>query len=93
MPKITAQLEYLDETLMRVTPAIFAAGIDLNEDKNGHTSHLVITTVERQALIRTLKRSFGAKLNDKNQNYNVVSAVVLLSYLQNKGFKSSDEPW
>ena len=92
MPKITASLEYLDETLFKVTPAVFGALIDMKEDSKGHASHLVITKAERQKLIQSLKSSFGSKLSAKNQNYIVSAASVLLSYLQ-KDFKCSDEPW
>jgi hypothetical protein len=92
MPKITATLEYLDETLFKVTPAVFGALIDMKADIQGHVSHLVITKAERQKLIQSLKSSFGSKLSAKNQNYTVSAASVLLSYLQ-KDFKCSDEPW
>ena len=92
MPKITASLEYLDETLFQATPAVFGALIDMKEDSKGHASHLVITMAERQRLIQSLKSSFGSKLSAKNQNYTVSAASVLLSYLQ-KDFKCSDEPW
>lgn len=92
MPKITASLEYLDETLFKVTPVVFGALIDMKEDSQGHASHLTITKAERQKLIRDIKISFGSKLSAKNQNYTVSSASVLLSYLQ-KDFKCSDDPW
>jgi len=92
MPKITASLEYLDETIFKITPVVFGALIDMKEDRQGHASHLVITKAERQKLIQSLKNSFGSKLSAKNQNYTVSAASVLLSYLQ-KDFKCSDEPW
>jgi hypothetical protein len=92
MPKISATLEYLDETLFKATPAVFASLIDMKEDSQGHASHLVITKAERQKLIHDIKATFGSKLSAKNQNYTVSTASVLLSYLQ-KDFKCSDEPW
>lgn len=92
MPKITALLEYLDETLFKATPAVFGALIDMKADSQGHANHLVITKTERQKLVQSLKDSFGSKLSAKNQNYTVSAASVLLSYLQ-KDFKCSDEPW
>ncbi|MDB5988968.1 MAG: hypothetical protein JWQ10_371 [Herbaspirillum sp.] len=91
IPKITASLEYLDETLFKAAPVVFGSLIDMRADHLGHASHLVITAAERKGLIRNIKSSFGAKLDAKNQNYIVSSAWVLLSGLQK--FKSSDEPW
>lgn len=92
IPKITASLDYLDETLFKAAPVVFASLIDMRADHLGHASHLVITRAERNELIRNIKSSFGAKLNAKDQNYIVSSAWVLLSGLQ-KTFKSSDDPW
>lgn len=92
MPTITASLEYIDETLFQATPTVFGALIDMKADSHGHASHLVITKVERQQLIRQINSSFGSKLNKKNQNYTVGSASALRAYLQ-KDFKCSDEPW
>ncbi len=92
MPKITASLEYVDETLFKVTPAVFGSLIDMKADSHGHANHLVITKAERQELIHDIKTSFGSKLSAKNQNYTVSAASVLLSGLQ-KDFKCSDEPW
>jgi hypothetical protein len=88
--KITSSLEFLDETLFKATPLVFATLIDENADSLGHVSHLVVTKVERQKLIQYLKNSFGSKLSAKNQNYTVRTASVLLSYLQ-KDYKCADE--
>ena len=92
MPKITASLEFVDETIFKTTPAVFATLIDTKEDIEGHINHLVITKAERQRLIQNLKDSFGSKLTADRQNYTVSTASVLLSMLQ-KNFKCSDEPW
>ena len=92
MPKITASLEFIDETLYKAVPVVFGSLIDMRPDSQGHASHLVITKAERQKLIHDIKSSFGSKLREKNQNYIVGSASVLLAYLQ-KDFKCSDEPW
>ena len=43
-------------------------------------------------LIQDLEGEFGDLLQAKNHNYVVEAASVLLGYLQNNGFKSSDEP-
>ena len=64
----------------------------MKEDSNGHASHLIITKEEKARLISKLDDSFGAKLDQKDQNYTVSAASVLKGYL-NKDFKCSDEPW
>jgi hypothetical protein len=61
-------------------------------DSKGHASHLIITKEEKVGLISNLDDSFGAKLDQKGQNYTVSAAVILKGYL-NKDFKCSDEPW
>lgn len=91
MPQITASLEFVDQSLFKVTPLVFATLIDMKEDSKGHASHLVITKAERQKLIREINRMFGSKLDMKNSNYIVSAASVLKSYLL-KDFKSSDDP-
>lgn len=92
MPKITASLEYLDNTLFKATPLVFSTLIDLKADSQGHASHLVITKAERHKLIREINNLFGSKLDKKTQNYIVSSASVLRAYLK-KDFKNSDDPW
>ena len=90
-PKITAEVEYIDRTLMQATPAIFATLIDMKPDRQGNVSHLVITRVERDKLVRSLQLSFGKKADQDDQNLIVSSASVLRDYLAKKGFKCSDE--
>jgi hypothetical protein len=92
MPKIRADLDYIDQALFEAVPGIFATLIDAKADSQGHTSHLIITKAERQDLIEKLDTDFGSKLDEKNQNYGVTAASVLKAYLL-KDFKSADEPW
>jgi hypothetical protein len=92
MPKIRAQINYIDETLFKCTPLIFATLIDQKPDSKNHLSHLVITKKEREKLIQDLTAAFGRKLEGKEQNYIVSSASVLKAYLT-KNYKCSDEPW
>ena len=92
VPKIRAQIDYVDNTLFKVTPLIFATLIDQKPDSKNHLSHLIITKEEREKLLHTLKAAFGKKLEQKNQNYGVSSASVLKAYLT-KDYKCSDEPW
>jgi hypothetical protein len=61
-------------------------------DFKGHASRLIITKEDKARLISKLNGSFGAKLDQKDQNYAVSAARVLEDYL-NKDFKCSHEPW
>jgi hypothetical protein len=88
-PKIRASLEYIDRSLLEVTPLIFATLIDQTADKNGKVSHLIITKAERQRLLVALYLHFGQKMDLENQSYIVSSASVLKSYLLKS--KCSDE--
>lgn len=92
MPEITAQVEFLDQTLFKATPAVFAALIDSKPDSQNHVSHLIITKAQRKGLVTMIDRSFGQRLAQKDQNWTVSSASVLRSYLVGD-HKSSDDPW
>jgi hypothetical protein len=92
VPQVRAQLEFIDESLFKATPLIFATLINEKPDSKNHASHLIITKVERAKLIHDLKIEFGTKLDQKNPNYTVSSARVLKGYLL-KDFKCSDDPW
>ncbi len=92
MPELRGNLDFIDQALFEATPSVFATLIDMKEDSKGHASHLIITKEEKARLISKLDDSFGAKLDQKDQNYTVSAASVLKGYL-NKDFKCSDEPW
>jgi hypothetical protein len=92
MPKIRATLDDIDHTLFQAAPSIFATLIDPKPDSKNHVSHLIVTKAERKELIEALDLHFGAKLDQKDQNYTVGAASVLKEYFL-KGFKCSDEPW
>jgi hypothetical protein len=92
VPKIRALFDFIDESVFKITPLVFATLIDTKPDSKNHTSHLIITKAERDRVIETLNDSFGVKLDEKNPNYLVGSASVLRSYLR-KDWKCSDEPW
>lgn len=93
MPKITANLEYLDHSLFKLCPLVFAALIDQHPDKENHLSHLTITKAERDTLVRQLNLSFGKKMDQENQNWGVSAASVLKTYLTEKGYLFADDPW
>jgi len=92
VPKIRAELEYIDHALFDVAPVIFATLIDKKPDSMNHASHLIITKAERAKLIEKLTDNFGSKLDQKDQNYTVSAASVLKAYFL-KDFKCSDDPW
>ncbi|MCU1310610.1 MAG: hypothetical protein JWO20_1735 [Candidatus Angelobacter sp.] len=92
MPKIRAELEFVDRTLFDVTPLIFATLIDQKPDSKNHVSHLIITKTERTKLIDDLNVGFGSKLDEKNPNFRVGAASVLRTFFL-KDFKCADEPW
>jgi len=92
MPKIRAELEYVDHSLFDATPLIFATLIDQKPDSKNHASHLIITKAERAKLIDDLTGDFGSKLHQKDQNFTVSGASVLKAYFL-KDYKCSDDPW
>ncbi len=92
VPQIRGELEFIDKSLFEAAPGVFATLIDIKEDSKGHASHLIITKEQKATLISKLDDSFGAKMDQKDQNYTVSAASVLKAYL-NKDFKCSDEPW
>src|SRR5208337_3689333 len=62
VPKIRAQLEYIDHSLFDTAPLVFAVLIDQKPDSKNHVNHLIITRAERAKLIDDLNRDFGAML-------------------------------
>ena len=93
MSKITAILERNDNTLIKISPSVFIALVDMKEDSQGHANHLAISKKERQKLLSELRKHFGEKMKMKNQDGLVSSASVLTSYLENKGFKNAEDPY
>ncbi len=66
MPKLRAKNDMVDETIAKtMTPLVFFTLVDPNGDGQGHTSKLLITTAERDDLLRQLRVEFGTKLDDK----------------------------
>jgi len=93
LPKLSAQIEFIDEAIFKGTPAVFATLIQMKSNSHGGADHLIINKVEKEELIHRIKEIFGSKLEQQNQNYIVSSASVLEFYLEKKGYKTSDEPW
>ena len=93
MPEITAEMEYADESIFKMTPLIFATLISDKPDTKNHLSHLIITKAEGKKLVDSISSRFGSSLSEKNQNWTVSSASVLKTYLTENGYKFSDDPW
>ena len=90
VPKLNAQLEYIDKALFDATPMIFATLIDERPNAQNQMDRLAITKAERDKLVRSLDLSFGQKMKAADQNYTVSAASVLRHYLAEKGYKCSD---
>jgi hypothetical protein len=93
LPKINAQVEFVDKGIFKIAPAVVGALIQMKVNSHGGLDHLIITKAERDDLIHRIKEIFGDKLNQHDQNYIVGAASVLEFYLEKKGYKYSDEPW
>lgn len=90
LPKITAEIEYVDHSLFQATPLIFATLIDSVPDAENHMSKLIITKAQRKKLVDDLNSYFGKKMDTDQQNWIVSSASVLKAYLR-KDYTASDE--
>ena len=90
LPKLRASLDNIDESFMNLSNLVFIALIDTKPDKAGHMSKLVISSIQRQELIRQIRANFGKKLDLKIQPYLTSAASVLLGNLQ-KDYTCSDE--
>jgi hypothetical protein len=93
LPKIRAEIEFIDQGIFKMAPAVFGSLILMKENSHGGADHLIITKIERDDLVHQIKTAFGDKLTQKDQNWTVSAASVLEFYLEKKGYKCSDEPW
>jgi hypothetical protein len=90
--KMNARLDYVDQSIFKATPLVFATLIDPKPDAQNHMSRLAITQDERARLVGELDSDFGKKMDKENQDWLVSSASVLRHYLTKKGYKALDEP-
>jgi hypothetical protein len=90
MPKITAQMEYIDKSIFEASPLVFALLISDTPDKDGHASRLIITKQERNDLVMLIDGSFK-DVDAKNSRDVVAAASVIKSYLTKKGYTPADE--
>ena len=91
VPQIRATLEDMDRTLFKTCPVILFLIVDQKPDSEGHVSHFTITREQRDSLVKELDDTFGEKLNEKNQSYNIATASVLKDGLNAR--LCSDDPW
>ena len=77
MPKIRADLEYLDKIAFDSSPLVFATLISDVPDSQGHASHLVISCDDRKRLVDQIDSDFGEKLAAKDGDYYVSQAQIL----------------
>lgn len=94
LPKIHAQVEFVDQGIFKAAPAVFLTLIQQTKtNAHGGLDHLIVTKAERDDLVQQIKLAFGDKLSQHDQNWIVSAASVLEFYLEKKGYKCSDEPW
>jgi hypothetical protein len=93
MPEITAQVEYVDESIFKITPMVGLLLVLQKPDSKNHPSHLWITRQQGLEIITRLQRGFGGALDVKEQNWTTNSASVLRTVLRDKGYMYSDDPW
>lgn len=89
MPKIRARMDFQDTTLLQMSPVVFMTLIDFTQKDQSKPAHLAITRAERDKLLSTLRDDFGAKLDQKGQNYEVSTAGLLKGFLLK--YKCADE--
>lgn len=90
MPKIRAQLEYLDNAAFEASPLVFETLVSDVPDSQGHMSHLVISCDDRKRLVDQIDADFGAKLAEKKANFGVSQAQLFRTKLLE--FKCAEEP-
>jgi hypothetical protein len=91
MPQIRAAKDYIDQSLFESATLIFSTLIDLKADSQNHVSRLIVTRAERAQLLSDITTDFGSKLDQKDPNFQVGTAVILKDGLL-KDFKSADDP-
>lgn len=93
MPEITAQVEFINESIFKATPMVGMLLISHKPDSKNHLSHLSVTRQEARRLVTRLQTAFGKSLNDKDQNWTTGSASLIFTVLYDKGYKYTDDPW
>ena len=92
MPEVTAQIEYVNETIFKATPMVAYSLISTKPDSKNQLSHLSITRKQAQELVGSLQAGFGKSLDAKDQNWTTAAASLLRTFLRDKGYKYLDDP-
>ena len=87
MAKLNAQLEFTDKMFFDMSKAVYLMLADNNVSGNELISRMVITCAERDQLVRSLRLSFGSKLDQPNPNYIVGAGWFLREGLTNSKWK------
>lgn len=93
MPEVTAQVEYVNESVFKATPMVALSLVSNKPDSKNQLSHLSITRKQAQELINRLQSGFGKSLDAKDQNWTTSSASLMRTMLRDKGYKYADDPW
>lgn len=93
MPEVTAQIEFVDETIFKITPMVGLLLVSPRPDSKNHLSHLSITREQALKLVRRLEVGFGKSMDAKEPNWTASSASLLRVFLRDKGYQYSDDPW
>ena len=91
MPKLRADMEDLDKSLLLMSVMVFDVLISPAPDRAGRMSRLIVTKKERDTLVHQISISFK-RLDAKDESYPVSAATVLWEYLARKGYRCADEP-
>jgi len=93
MPEVTAQVEYVNESIFKATPMVAMSLISTKPDSKNHLSHLAITRKQAQELVGRLQSAFGKSLDARDQNWTTSSASLIRMILRDKGYQYADDPW
>lgn len=89
IPKVTAQLEFYDHQIFKVSPLVALVLADEKRQVSGKTMYFVIDMQQRRDLLSTINGIKG--VNAKNPNYLVGAAAMVKHFLLMKGYKALDE--
>ena len=93
MPEVTAQVEYVNESIFKATPMVALSLVSKKPDSKNHLNHLTITRKQAQELVGRLEGAFGKSLGAKDQNWTTSSASLMRTMFRDKGYMYADDPW
>lgn len=93
MPEVTAQVEYVNESIFKATPMVALSLVSSRPDSKNQLSHLSITHRQAQDLVGRLQTAFGKSLDAKDGSWATSSANLMRTMLRDRGYKYADDPW